>query len=1491
MSKYINIRKLISNILVISILASFLTAGDSLCAIADSSDSVYENFEHSVNFFEDTIFWSDCTTQEITTNNAVSGNKSFYVESGNDWATLIGLSAQEYSFAPSTFYHFSVTYRVEAPNDFNMQFVLADKRYARFNVQGASMWEGDESLTKNAKFTSIDNAQRLDLYFLTDGSGDETWFKLQACWANGGIKVYIDNVVIEPVYKEGMTISHENLIFGIDEETGLGKLYNNETGEIWEQYYASPTVGTANIPLEFDDTSAWTITKGTIIQGESSEVAFNIGGLNENGKLTSVFPGEKIHSGNYQLKVRYRTENAASFSLSAQVLLWRNNINTANNADWWLNTVSGDTQTFTGTVNNGVHEYIVDIPQSAFREHTGQCSIDITITKGDNGNGNVIIQSAELVGCANSTPTVIVSNVNISNNKITLNVNNSTRDAKGSSAVACTISFDENGALKYDFKMSYMSRSFAETLEYPPTFYNNSDTMQWLLPKDSGLLLNATDLDSYTNKKLKINDFYCASGLDMAFYAGVDSEKNSSYLAIIDTPINAGVLYPQTQIGKKQGFLPIISFFGDKEKWKENRSVRFVFMNSGSYVDVAKAYREIAKEKGYVKTYEEKEADNPNLTKTALAHRIQLGIFLEDAPEFFERMNASGIKNYLVRVSDLRDPLNTQAYYETQELIDSGFFSETLEKYPDVMFYEYLNPRDVYLTSGEFEVDEDFADFAEPYLLKGSTGNYLTGWTDITGVSAYIACPSIYSKYIEYRMNRYPQSTYPITTRFIDILATCSLGEGQCYDYKHYMDRTSTYNAKIKILQDVLALGNDVQTEGAAEYMVPYASAFEGSLGFMNLSGMYSHTDMLDKENGTSALTERVPLWQLVFHDCAGTSWHWEFGGSYPELNKYCDLFNLLYAERGIFLPYWQQTNLSDFYFQDMLDRMERLNTVLYKVGTDDMVNHLFLTQDGTVQQTVFKSGVSVTVNFGEQAYWNGSEWIDSMDYCISDNSHIDYDYRPKEIHEDFSNAENLAEDTVFWTDVEKQTISANAYGEKTLVLESLKSAEKVLLALNAHDYRLLPDTKYKVTFTYSSDSDISEMSFKLNNGRYVTWSGLNYAVKGNDTELTDNIQFVIDEENKLNTVTVVFSTSDLQEEDCFKIVAYCEALQRIVFTNIDLIRIDDQGILADFENVSALSETAYLSDAPTCRVAANNALFGNKGLIVGNSTAVNNLNLLYLNTSKNSLLPDTDYCFTFTYKITNSAFMNSLKFVLDDGRYVIFNCTSLDCTDGSSELIKNTHFSLNENGSVTVSISFSNPKFNFSKGFKLQGGINQTTRMVISFDDIFLISLEDFIADKYVSSSDYVLSLRSLDGIEEVGIECISDERYNEISFKNLGNNSDKRAHYVNYLDSYYCIDFDNDGYVSATDLVSLRKSLLGVIGLENVWDITSDKCVDIIDLVRLKKILSIESATNRFDNMPGNYIYPFANKDVIKDNELLTCVLSPYFVLKGKRIYSLYL
>ena len=763
-----------------------------------------------------------------------------------------------------------------------------------------------------------------------------------------------------------VVIENGQYAFGLSPETGLGTLFDRQTGETWEQYYASPAVDVPVCSFDFADDSIWKIENAAKENPRAAEntVRFCLDGMTDNGKIEMNYPGVKIIKGHYKLRLTYTAEKAVGFGFDLAAHMFRNKLNTTNNGDNWLNSFKAPSALFFEE-QNGQNTIELDIPASAFQEHTGTFAITVTFLTAEGGTGSVTVEKAEMVGVKTDEAPVTVSDVQKKENAITLSVNADSRAASGQPAVQCTIAFDSDSVLRYTLSMDNKQAAFEERIQYPPTFYNGSDALKWMLPKDSGLLLGATDMDSDLNKKLTITELYCAGGLNMAFFGAVDTQAKSGYLAVIDTPINATVLYPQSQLGSKPGFLPLVAFIGDKDVWQEDRTVRFCFSRDTDYVKLAKAYREIAREKGYLVTYAEKAATNPWVERTAVAHRVDLGIDKRAIMTYFDMLSEAGITNVMTKTSGVRDSLAGGAYVSADDLIADGVYKDIMEKYPDALLFEYENTRDVYLREGEFKVDTDYVSFAKKYLQKGKTGAYFYGWTDITGVSANILCQSINKAYFDYWLNRRPLEEYPTYIKFYDVLATCSLAEGQCYDAAHPFNRTDTYNSKQDLMQYVVEHKLDAHAEGTAEYLVPYSTSFEGSLGFMNITGVSSPTDMMTRKNGIANEAERIPLWQLVFHDAAGTYWHWEFGSlDDVERNTYCDLFSLLYGERGMFGPFYSKTHLGSSYFKTMLERIKKLNTVLLEAGTEELVDHRFLTEDGKVQRTLFANGLQVTVNF-----------------------------------------------------------------------------------------------------------------------------------------------------------------------------------------------------------------------------------------------------------------------------------------------------------------------------------------------------------------------------------------------------------------------------------------------------------------------------------------------------------------------------------------------
>jgi hypothetical protein len=111
----------------------------------------------------------------------------------------------------------------------------------------------------------------------------------------------------------------------------------------------------------------------------------------------------------------------------------------------------------------------------------------------------------------------------------------------------------------------------------------------------------------------------------------------------------------------------------------------------------------------------------------------------------------------------------------------------------------------------------------------------------------------------------------------------------------------------------------------------------------------------------------RLPLWELVYHDCVVAQWYWgDYNNKLPAVWDRRDLFNVLYGTPPMFMfdrRLWEANR----------DRFARSyqNTCpsARAVGYSEMTDHRFLTPDRNVQQTVFANGVAITVNFGATEY------------------------------------------------------------------------------------------------------------------------------------------------------------------------------------------------------------------------------------------------------------------------------------------------------------------------------------------------------------------------------------------------------------------------------------------------------------------------------------------------------------------------------------------
>ncbi len=115
----------------------------------------------------------------------------------------------------------------------------------------------------------------------------------------------------------------------------------------------------------------------------------------------------------------------------------------------------------------------------------------------------------------------------------------------------------------------------------------------------------------------------------------------------------------------------------------------------------------------------------------------------------------------------------------------------------------------------------------------------------------------------------------------------------------------------------------------------------------------------------------RLPLWELVYHDCVVAQWYWgDYNNKLPSLWDKRDLFNVLYGTPPMFMfdrNLWraQKARFAQSY----------RNTCPYvrAVGYAEMTDHRALTADRNVQQTTFANGITIIVNFGDTPFSTSS--------------------------------------------------------------------------------------------------------------------------------------------------------------------------------------------------------------------------------------------------------------------------------------------------------------------------------------------------------------------------------------------------------------------------------------------------------------------------------------------------------------------------------------
>jgi hypothetical protein len=506
-------------------------------------------------------------------------------------------------------------------------------------------------------------------------------------------------------------------------------------------------------------------------------------------------------------------------------------------------------------------------------------------------------------------------------------------DAAAMREIAATIRLDED---RPECVVTLKAEGAMEGPLLWPAPFASAKGQLLILPVNEGISYPADD------SSLPPMEYYLygGHGLCMPWYGATDGE--AGWMAIVETPDDAAVRIPRRDglLGLSQEWQPQKGRFGPE------RVIR---------------YREFAKKTGLFKTLGEKRLALPAVD--LLVGAVNVWCWDADAPAICRDMQSHGIRRILWSNQCPPDDLKA--------LNDLGVLTSRYDIYQDAMNPEnfaklrWLHPD---WTSDAWKNGD---------LLIGSDGEWVRGWQVEAKDGSMIPCGVLCDRQaLAYARRRIPPelATHPYRCRFID--TTTASPWRECYDPRHPMTRTESKQYKMELLRYVsgdcgLVCGSETGHDAA----VPYVHYFEGMLSLGPYRVPDAGRDMMRVWDEVPDLVAkfqtghvyRLPLWELVYHDCVVAQWYWgDYNNKLPTLWDRRDLWNALYGTPPMFMfsrKSWEANR--DRFVQSY----KATAPVARATGYAEMLSHEWLTADHAVQRTRFANGVVVTVNFGGTPY------------------------------------------------------------------------------------------------------------------------------------------------------------------------------------------------------------------------------------------------------------------------------------------------------------------------------------------------------------------------------------------------------------------------------------------------------------------------------------------------------------------------------------------
>lgn len=529
------------------------------------------------------------------------------------------------------------------------------------------------------------------------------------------------------------------------------------------------------------------------------------------------------------------------------------------------------------------------------------------------------------------------------------------------------------------------SVSMTDSVPFPHPFLANPGD-RLIVPMNEGI--------SYPVEEPNIHHTlaaYGGHGICMAFWGMMEDvcaarpRTGASFMGIYETPDDVllqlqNVPDLSAETGPKVEAVPALLtagtvWQGQKEKLGYARSLRFIFFDGSEktqpHVTICKRYREYVKKLGLWVPFTEKVRRNP-----ALEEGIDLLIgsvnvwFMggkKGKVDLVREMQEAGIERILWSGNGTAEELK-------QLNVMPHVLTSRYDCYQDVM--DPANEPELAYWHGCWARDAWPND-----VMRLKDGSWTHGWEvslkDPTRprVPCGVMCDSKAPGYARNRISE-ELKTKPFRARFID--TTTASPWRECWHPDHPMTRSESRVWKMELLGLVGREFNLVcGAETGHEASVPFCDFYEGMMSLGPYRVPDAGRDMVRIWNPDEipervtrfqlGETYRLPLWELVYHDCTVSYWYWgDYSNKMPSLWAKRDLFNALYGVPPMFLftyDFWEKNR------DRFVESYRTAEPVSRLTGRSEMTDHRILSPDRRVQQTTFANGTTVTVNFGTEDF------------------------------------------------------------------------------------------------------------------------------------------------------------------------------------------------------------------------------------------------------------------------------------------------------------------------------------------------------------------------------------------------------------------------------------------------------------------------------------------------------------------------------------------